>query len=96
MRLFGYYALHTFKNQIRKLLKTWVLVFLLVCFGIGGIIGVGAAGISNLAERERGPVETIEETEDAEEALLTEEEIPPEAQKSGANQYHFRRETWHR
>ena len=39
MRLFTYYVLHTFKNSLRKLLKTWVLIFLVVCFAVG--IGAG-------------------------------------------------------
>ncbi len=39
MKMFGYYALHTFKNQIKKLFKSWVLVFILVCFVGGGVIG---------------------------------------------------------
>ena len=29
----------TVKNQIRKLFKTWVAIFLLVCMLIGGVIG---------------------------------------------------------
>ena len=43
MRLFGYYAWHSFVNQLRKLFKTWVLIFLVVCMAIGALIGVGAA-----------------------------------------------------
>ena len=39
MRMFGYYAWHTLVNQIRKLFKTWVLILLLACVGIGGLIG---------------------------------------------------------
>ena len=38
MRLFTYYVLHTFKNSLRKLLKTWVLIFLVVCL----VVGLGA------------------------------------------------------
>ena len=38
MRLFTYYILHTFKNSLRKLLKTWVLIFLVVCL----VVGIGA------------------------------------------------------
>ena len=47
MRLFGYYAFHTIKNIIRKLLKTWMIVFILVCALFGGVIGFGAAMISD-------------------------------------------------
>ena len=47
MRLFGYYALHTFKNQLKKLFKTWVLVFILVCALMGGVIGFLAASATD-------------------------------------------------
>ena len=43
MKLFFYYAFHSFVNQIRKVLKTWVAVFFLVCIVIGAAIGIGAA-----------------------------------------------------
>ncbi len=55
MRLFGYYAFHTVKNQIRKLLKTWVAVFLLVCMVLGMLIGFGAAMLSDLADNGDDP-----------------------------------------
>lgn len=63
MRLFGYYALHTFKNQLKKLFKTWVLVFLLVCALLGGFIGFFVASLSD-----DGP----------EDAPYEEEVLPPE------------------
>ena len=47
MRLFGYYALHTFINQLKKLFKTWVLVFILVCALMGGVIGSFAASVTD-------------------------------------------------
>lgn len=50
MRLFGYYALHSFVNQLKKLCKTWVLVFFLVCMVIGGLIGFGAAMLEDTVE----------------------------------------------
>ena len=50
MRLFLYYALHSFKNQLKKLLKSWILVFILVCALLGGLIGFGAATLSKLSE----------------------------------------------
>ena len=62
MRLFGYYALHSFKNQIKKLFKTWVFVFILVCMVIGGVIGVGAAVLSEHVENDNETsVEAIDE-----------------------------------
>ncbi|MBO6054227.1 MAG: putative ABC exporter domain-containing protein, partial [Oscillospiraceae bacterium] len=63
MRLFAYYALHSFKNQLRKLFKSWVLIFIVACMVIGGGIGYGAARLSELSE-EQEPV--------------TQEEIGPE------------------
>ena len=50
MRLFLYYALHTVKNQVRKLFKSWVLVFILICALMGGVIGYSAGSLSELAE----------------------------------------------
>lgn len=65
MRLFAYYALHTFKNGIKKLFKTWVLIFLLVCIVLGGVIGVVAAMLSDGVEGDDPeasvPTETVEE-----------------------------------
>ena len=49
MKLFLYYALHTFKNQLKKLFKTWVLVFIVLCALIGGLIGFFAATLSEAA-----------------------------------------------
>ncbi len=71
MRLFGYYALHSLKNQLKKLLKSWVLIFLLACMLIGGLIGFGAATLEDVAESKN-------ETEVIEEIETTEEEIPIE------------------
>lgn len=61
MRLFGYYALHAFGNQLRKLFKTWVLVFILVCSLLGGLLGYGAAKLEDLAA---DPEEEIVESEE--------------------------------
>lgn len=57
MRLFGYYALHTFKNQLRKLFKTWVFVFVLVCF----IVGIGMGLLTSILDDSEDPEESIEE-----------------------------------
>lgn len=72
MRLFGYYALHTFVNQLRKIFKTWVLVFILVCGLMGGLIGLGAGMLAEAVEEEEAPLETVEES-------TWELSIPPEA-----------------
>ena len=73
MKLFFYYAFHSVVNQIRKLLKTWVLIFLLCCGLLGGIIGYSAARIETLAEEEQ----------QSEEALEEEEEKPPLPERLG-------------
>lgn len=72
MRMTLYYLTHAFKNQIRKLFRTWVAVFLLVCIGIGVLFGLGAAGLASLFEEEEPPQEITEEMPD--EVVLTEEE----------------------
>ncbi len=73
MRLFGYYALHTFKNQIKKLCKTWVVVFILVCALMGGLIGAFAASLSD-----DEPGEEIEQ-------VLPEEDLPQTPTIAGAD-----------
>ena len=47
MKLFFYYAFCSFKNQLKKLFKTWVLIFILACALIGGIIGVTVASFED-------------------------------------------------
>ncbi len=66
MKLFLYYAVHSFVNQLKKLFKTWVLVFFLACCLIGGVIGFGAASLEDAAQ-ERQPEEQVQQ-----------EELPPE------------------
>ncbi|MCR5795132.1 MAG: CPBP family intramembrane metalloprotease [Solobacterium sp.] len=63
MGLFFYYAWHSLKNQLKKIFKTWVLVFILVCGLIGGLIGYGAASLEEMAE------ENAQETEEYEEPV---------------------------
>jgi len=59
MRMFLYYAGHTFVNQIKKIFKTWVAVFILICFVMGGLIGLGASLLSDKAEE--NSAEIVEE-----------------------------------
>lgn len=47
MRMFTYYAVHSFINQIRKLFKTWVAIFFVICFVMGVGIGLTASFISS-------------------------------------------------
>ena len=75
MSFFGYYALHTFKNQLKKLFKTWVLVFFLVCVVLGVAIGLIAALVDGEEPEDlppegeiAGEIEDPAETPDPEEA----------------------------
>ncbi len=52
MRMFFYYAFHSVKNQLKKLFKTWVLVFFIACCVFGGLIGLGAGLIFGEADIE--------------------------------------------
>ena len=79
MKLFLYYALHSFKNQIKKLFRTWVADFLAICFVFGIVIGIGAAIISDTIESNyENNDDTYEEdypTDTDENIVLTEEDI---------------------
>ncbi len=74
MRLFCYYAVHTFVNQLKKLFKTWVLVFFLVCVALGVAIGLIAATVSEHVE---DPEEEIVQEETAHDGTIPEEEEGP-------------------
>lgn len=65
MRLFLYYAAHSFKNVLRKLFKTWVAVFLVACVVLGVVIGLVMAGIDEAVSE---PETVLETTEDGSEA----------------------------
>ena len=68
MRLFLYYAVHSFLNQLKKIFKSWAVVFILVCVVFGVIIGLFAASMSKVAEKQQAEqqVEQQVETEEAE------------------------------
>ena len=72
MKLFGYYAWHSFINQVRKMLKTWVLIFILACMLIGGLIGGGAAKLSSVAEARQEEAGIQEPQEEEEQPTLAE------------------------
>ena len=61
MKLFFYYALHSFKNQLKKLFKTWVLIFILACMLLGIIVGLGVSKLSDVSEQQAQ--ETAEQAE---------------------------------
>ncbi|MBE6604541.1 MAG: hypothetical protein E7639_02405 [Ruminococcaceae bacterium] len=72
MRMTLYYMVHTVKNQIRKLFRTWVAVFLLICLLIGVIFGLGAAALSTLFE------EDVPEDEEHYEEVMPDDSTTPE------------------
>lgn len=81
MRFFGYYAWHSFVNQLKKLFKTWVMVFILVCMVLGGLGGYTAAKIADASEKRQEQAQPEhEEEEDIEEE---EEEGPSLTERLG-------------
>ncbi|MBQ8974222.1 MAG: putative ABC exporter domain-containing protein [Oscillospiraceae bacterium] len=63
MKMALYYIVHTFKNQIRKLLKTWVAIFIAVCVLIGALMGFGAGVISDMSSDDE-PAQVEQSPED--------------------------------
>ena len=85
MSFIGYYAFHSFINQIRKLFKTWVLVFFLVCALIGGLIGFFSAELMDAADPgfpETGDDEYIEDEFEGE-LPWDESDLPVEGGEDG-------------
>ena len=70
MRLFFYYAFHSFKNQLRKLFKTWVFIFIAVCVLLGALIGGGAGLVAGLIS------DRNDESAPSESEFVPDEEIP--------------------
>ncbi|MBE5863523.1 MAG: hypothetical protein E7295_11825 [Lachnospiraceae bacterium] len=79
MRMFLYYAVHSFWNQLKKLFKSWVIAFILICFVVGAGIGILAVTISNLAEQKQAETEITEQMEQTEEDEDEQEEKPESA-----------------
>lgn len=86
MRLFLYYSLHSLKNQLKKLFRTWVMIFILICAVIGGAIGFGAAVLTDIAEEKNSEISSEafipdEEYTDSEEDLAGLDEPDPDAEE---------------
>lgn len=66
MRMTLYYAVHSIINQIKKLLKSGLVIFILICIVIGGVVGVGIAIFTDSDEEseEHFEPEEIEELEE--------------------------------
>ncbi len=80
MKAFLYYYAHAFINGIKKLFKTWVAVFLLVCFGFGIAVGIGASVLEEKLTPEYSESEIVEEEvpdmTEQEKAELAKEIVP--------------------
>ena len=65
MRMFLYYALHSTINQIKKIFKTWVMIFIGICFLIGVGLGLIFATLDDISEKhkEETGIEEMVETE---------------------------------
>ena len=61
MRLFGYYAFHSFVNQVRKIFKTWIIIFIVVCGLVGGIMGYTIASIEEAGDEYHAEQEYLED-----------------------------------
>ena len=73
MKLFLYYAFCSVKNQIKKLCKTWFLIFILVCLLFGAVVGVAGAYLDEKFGEE--PPVTEESLPEDEEIVWTDEDI---------------------
>ena len=87
MKLWGYYAWHSFLNTIKKIFKSKVLAVIICCMVMGGIIGGGVglavAFIEDNVTQEETTEEVVEEEEEEEEPL-TQEDIQKAASYVGA------------
>jgi len=61
MKLFFYYVFHSVKNGLKKLLKTWVLVFFLIMIGGGLILGGTIGTLIKTAENQAGTPQQAQE-----------------------------------
>lgn len=72
IRALGYYLSRTFINQVKKLFKTWFLIFILACCLFGGLIGLAVGSLTEHGESvsSQSQIEEMEEGE-AEQGTLT-------------------------
>ena len=64
MRLFAYYVFHSVLNTLKKLLKTWVAVFLVLCVAGGLLGGIIGTVISFVEDQNEAKVESVEEEDE--------------------------------
>ena len=76
MKLFLYYVSHTFKNQLKKIFKSWIVIFILACAVFGGLMGLVGGLLSSAASRRADEIRD----KIREEAILREEEADVSAE----------------
>ena len=77
MRLWGYYAWHTFWNTIKKMFRSTFLVIILAIFGFGIIFGLIGGVVGSMVEKQQ----SLETVESSSEADRVQEEAMEEAQR---------------
>ena len=86
MRLWGYYAWHTFWNTIKKMFRSTFLVIILAIFGFGIIFGLIGGVVGSMVEKQQS-VETVESSSEADrvqEEAMEEEETQKTPQEIAA------------
>ena len=86
MRLWGYYAWHTFWNTIKKMFRSTFLVIILAIFGFGIIFGLIAGVVGSMVEKQQS-LETVESSSEADrvqEEAMEEEETQKTPQEIAA------------
>ena len=82
MKLWGYYALHTFLNTIKKMFRSTFLIVILACVGFGVIFGLVGGIVGSVVEQNSTEVSTEAITDDngdfKEDAQGKEEHMSPE------------------
>lgn len=68
MRLWGYYALHTFINTIKKIFKSKIVAVILCSMLIGGIIGGSVGLIGSIVEENAQVDESFAQVDDSDDA----------------------------
>lgn len=68
MKLFCYYAFHSIINSLKKLFKTWIAVFFVICFAVGIIGGLVASSLDKLNEAQNPDTEVVSVEADLPEA----------------------------
>ena len=86
MRLWGYYAWHTFWNTIKKMFQSTFLVIILAIFGFGIIFGLIGGVVGSMVEKQQS-LETVESSSEADrvqEEAMEEEETQKTPQEIAA------------